>query len=152
MYYLAAGLLWPLFPRYQHHRRLSLLETMPWLRSVARKWVYRFRERGTQTRLAGELSGQFFLVPLQVTTDSQVRVHSRFRSVHDFISNVVESFAHYASKESFLVINTTRWIAAFRTTDGYFVNWPRTTVSVIVCCMYMTSICQPCCRMRGPLS
>ena len=103
MYYLAACLLWPFFPRYQHHRRLSLLETMPWLRSVARKWVYRFRERGTQARLAGELSGQFFLVPLQVTTDSQVRVHSRFRSVHDFISNVVESFAHYAPKEAFLV-------------------------------------------------
>ncbi len=40
--------------------------------------------------------------------------------------------------------STTRWIAAFTTTDVYFANWPRTTASVTACCTYMTSIFRLC--------
>jgi capsular polysaccharide export protein len=104
LYYVASVLLWPLFRHYQHHRPLSLLEGIPWLRSAWRKFKYARKERGVQTGLATTLSGRFFLVPLQVHNDAQVHVHSDFDSVAAFIDAVLSSFAKNAPAETLLVI------------------------------------------------
>jgi capsular polysaccharide export protein len=55
-------------------------------------------------RLTGPLSKRFFLVPLQVSIDSQVSEHSRFASVADFIRYVIASFARSAPADTVLVI------------------------------------------------
>lgn len=104
LYYLASALLWPLFHRYQHHRPLSILEGLPWIRSAWRKALYRRKERGAQQKLATELSKRFFLVPLQVHNDAQVHTHSDFESVEAFIGHVISSFARHAPAETVLVI------------------------------------------------
>jgi capsular polysaccharide export protein len=104
LYYLAAALLWPLFRHYRHHRSLSLFEALPWLRGGWRKLKYRFFERGMLERLAGPDAGNYFLVPLQVNTDAQVRYHSQFVSVPAFLESVIASFAHDAPAETLLVI------------------------------------------------
>jgi capsular polysaccharide export protein len=104
LYYLAAGVLKPLFPRYVHHRPLTLLEALPWVRSVWRKLSCAVKERDVAGRLTGELSKRFFLVPLQVHNDAQVQVHSDYDSVAIFIRHVVESFARHAPKRMVLVI------------------------------------------------
>lgn len=102
LYYLAAIVLRPFFPHYLHHRPLSVREVLPWLKSPIRKWVYRIRERGLQARLTGELSKRFYLVPLQVNTDFQVLVHSRFESMRQFMETVVASFARHAPQDHYL--------------------------------------------------
>ncbi len=104
LYYVASALLWPWFRRYRHHRRLSLLEALPWLRSGWRKRWYAWRERRIQPRLTAELSGRFFLVPLQVHNDAQIHTHSDFDSVEKFIGHVVRSFATAAPADTHLVI------------------------------------------------
>lgn len=104
LYYVASALLWPWFRRYRHHRRLSLLEGWPWLRGFWRKAWFAWRERGIEQRLTGELSGRFFLVPLQVHNDAQIRTHSGFDTVTKFIHYVVRSFAVSAPPDTHLVI------------------------------------------------
>lgn len=103
LYYLASALLYPWFRHYQHHRSLSLLEAVPWVRSLWRKMAYSLIERRALPRLTTEWSRKFYLVPLQVHDDAQVRVHSRFDSVEDFIRQVVESFARHAPESTRLV-------------------------------------------------
>lgn len=104
LYYAAAFLLRPAFRRDLHHRPLAVREALPWLVSPLRKWMYKLAERGVERRLAGLQSKRYFLVPLQVHVDAQVRVHSSFGSVYAFIESVVASFAAHAAPEDLLVI------------------------------------------------
>src|SRR5262249_30988842 len=96
LYYVASSLCYPLFRRYRHHRPLTVVEAAPWIRSVWRKQAYRWLERDVLDLLTGALSKKFFLVPLQISIDSQVYEHSRFASVTDFVHHVVRSFATQA--------------------------------------------------------
>jgi len=104
LYYVAGSLLKPLYPRYTHHRPLTLKEAVYWIRSAWRKWLYAYKERGVEAELTGKHSGNYFLVPLQVHTDSQVRVHSEVDSVDEFIDKVVASFAAHAPSDTLLVL------------------------------------------------
>lgn len=104
LYYLASALLQPFFRHYRHHRPLNLLEALPWLRAMWRKGYYRLKERGVEARLRSSLSGEFFLVPLQVHNDAQVCVHSQFESITAFIRHVMQSFAETAPPSTVLVI------------------------------------------------
>jgi capsular polysaccharide export protein len=104
LYYIASGLAHPIFRRHRHHRPLTLLEAWPWVRAGWRKLVYGWTERAMLRTLTGRLSRNFFLVPLQLSSDSQVSEHSRFTSVADFIRHVVASFAHHAPADLTLVI------------------------------------------------
>jgi capsular polysaccharide export protein len=104
LYYLAASVMRPFYRHYRHHRALGISEAYPWLRSMVRKWHYRFKERHYLKYLCGEASERFFLVPLQVNTDAQIRVHSRFQSIIEFIEYVVESFVQNADDNQLLVI------------------------------------------------
>ena len=54
--------------------------------------------------LTGPLRKKFFLVPLQVSGDSQVVQHSGFDSVEGFVRHVVASFAAHAPGDTTLVI------------------------------------------------
>ncbi|MFM2066186.1 MAG: hypothetical protein RLZZ584_1095 [Pseudomonadota bacterium] len=91
------------FPRYRHHRPLSVLEAWPWVRSVWRKHFYRWRERGMQDYLTSQARGRYFLVPLQVFNDAQVIVHSRMEDVSSFIARTMDSFARHAPGDAILV-------------------------------------------------
>jgi capsular polysaccharide export protein len=103
-YYAASALLRPIFRHYAHHRPLTLKEGLPWLRSIWRKQIFRWKERGIQTELASTLSGQYFLVALQVHNDAQIHIHSDYESVAAFIESVVASFAAHAPKDTHLII------------------------------------------------
>jgi capsular polysaccharide export protein len=104
LYYLAAAALRPWFPHYEHHRPLTLVESLPWFKSVIRKSIYRRRERALTQRLTADLSGRFFLLPLQVAADAQVVVHSNFKSITQCIDVVASSFAESTAHNDVLVI------------------------------------------------
>lgn len=104
-YYIALNRLRQRYPHYQHHR-----ESRFWV--YAPVWVYsgliklyrtqiekRFIRRVNQ----GDL-GMFFVVPLQVHNDSQVKVHGDFPSVAAFLRSVLFSFSRHAPPEAKLVI------------------------------------------------
>ena len=68
-------------------------ETYNWVKSGIRKIKYNSQESIFQKLLEGELSGKYFLAPLQVSVDSQILYHSPYRSVEEFIGDVIKSFA-----------------------------------------------------------
>ncbi len=104
LYYFFAGLLKPVFPHYRHHRPLTWLEGLPWLRSWWRKAYYAVKERNMLTFLVDKFSGRYFLVPLQVHNDAQIVKHSAFDTVKDFIDEAMTSFARHAPRGRILVI------------------------------------------------
>lgn len=104
LYYLFSALGYPYFYRYQHHRSLSLWEVTYWIRSIWRKQRYKIMEAGFQSDLVLYYSKKYYLIPLQISTDAQVREHSQFSSVENFIDRTVGSFAAYAPKNTLLVI------------------------------------------------
>ncbi|MEP7300660.1 MAG: capsular biosynthesis protein [Caldimonas sp.] len=103
-YYVAAALLRPWFSPNLHHRPLRLSESLPWVRGFWRKHRYRAAEKGLLPQLQTVDSNRYFIVPLQVGTDSQVHTHSGFDSVTDFLRRVVESFAAEAPDDLKLVV------------------------------------------------
>ncbi|MFT6909075.1 MAG: capsular polysaccharide export protein [Oleiphilaceae bacterium] len=93
------------FPDYQHHRNLNpMFEGLCWLRSFARKVVYPSIQHRSLKRLLENQSGNFFVVPLQVFLDNQLKHHSPHRSIKDFIIEVMESFAKNAASTDHLLI------------------------------------------------
>ena len=81
-----------------------MAEAGAWIRGAARKWTNKVRERGVMPALTGELSGRFYIVPLQVHNDAQVTMHSPFADVKDFLNEVMGSFALHGPKSAHLVI------------------------------------------------
>lgn len=104
LYSLALTLGFVLYPRYRHHRPLNAwVEAFRWVRGGIRKLIYKVRERGVLEGLVQHHDKKYFLVALQVHQDFQLQ-HSRFRSVPEFIEEVVASFAAHAPKDNLLVI------------------------------------------------
>ncbi len=103
MYCLASASLRPFFPHYYHHKPFGLKESLPWIRSALRKFLYQAKEKGIEEMLCGERSGEYFLVPLQVHNDYQIHVHSCFDGARTFIEKVVASFGEHAEPDTLLV-------------------------------------------------
>ena len=71
-------------------------------RGFLRKYLYQYSEKSIRQRLSK--SRRFFIVILQVATDSQVSLGSPYLTVENFIEDVVTSFAHHASDDLDLFI------------------------------------------------
>ncbi|MBI5429099.1 MAG: capsular biosynthesis protein [Nitrosomonadales bacterium] len=119
LYYFVAGLLKPFFPHYRHHRPLTWLEGLPWLRSLWRKGYYTFKERGMLASLTSRFSGRFFLVPLQVYNDAQIIKHSDFDTVTHFIDEVMTSFSQHAPRNKILVVKHHPMDRGYRDYSGF---------------------------------
>lgn len=105
LYYLAWILLHPLYPHYQHHRLLTpLQEIVAWLRALRRRVTNTLFDRRKQSYIRAHLAGRYFIVALQVHNDSQVRVHSDYDDVTDFVVETMQSFAKHAAPDQHLVI------------------------------------------------
>ena len=64
------------------------------MRGTWRYWLYRWQEKAVKQRLLEHCS--FFLAVLQVSSDSQIQMGSPYRGMHDFIEDVIRSFAGHA--------------------------------------------------------
>jgi capsular polysaccharide export protein len=94
----------PLFPRYRRHRpQHVLVEYAGWLRRIMRRRKLD-RHADREVVRATQLPGGFYLVPLQLDSDYQVRVHSRFTGLGEFINEVCASFALAAPPEAELLL------------------------------------------------
>lgn len=93
----------PLFARYMRHTLIHpIVEYAGWLLHGLRSPLAKRRDRRAYSQVSE--SGQYFLFPLQLPGDFQMRVHSDFRSVEEVAETVVSSFARRAPLTSLLVV------------------------------------------------
>lgn len=103
--YHVAGLANPvLYPRYRTHAGVTApveyagyVRRFSWLRLI----------RGGEQRRAQEIAAAgipYYLLPLQLNTDAQIRDHSRFEHMGEVIEYVLESFARHAPPDARIVI------------------------------------------------
>lgn len=90
------------FPFYRAHRQA-------WILGEGFGWLYKFsrtKRRAKQaTKTLDAIAGKnYFLFPLQLTGDYQIRAHSPFGSMRIAVDYVLDSFAHYAPADSLLVV------------------------------------------------
>ena len=111
-----------LFPRYRTHRPLiSAIEYLGWGRRFSLLPLYESRDRRTIANLmggTGAFSKPFYLLPLQLDSDAQIRDHSPFNNMAEVIELVMNSFARYAARDARLVIKN-------HPLDTGFVNFRR---------------------------
>jgi capsular polysaccharide export protein len=92
------------YPHYRTHRPYPIwAEYLTWLRRLA---VLKRRHRKARALVDEFLARRppFFLYPLQLDSDSQIRVHSRFGRLVPSIEAVIASFAAHAPREALLVV------------------------------------------------
>lgn len=93
------------YAKYQHHRFLNLKYYLNlWTRSGIKRICYWLHDKGFAKRVEKGEFGEFFIVPLQVYDDTQVRVHSEQKSVERFLREVLNSFAKFAPAHLNLII------------------------------------------------
>lgn len=104
VYNLGALALAPLFPGYCTHRPWPILvEYAGWAWRLIRKPFQRrrFAKALTKLKSGGE---RYFVFPLQLDCDYQIRVHSGFGGMQPAIEAVLSSFGAYAPADAKLVV------------------------------------------------
>jgi capsular polysaccharide export protein len=98
-----AALAWR-FPGYRGHRPWNpFLEYAGWARKFARRPLARRRSAVTMDWV--KRSGRpFYLFPLQLDSDAQLRLHSPFGGVERALGRVIDSFAACAPSDTLLVV------------------------------------------------
>lgn len=93
------------YPKYQHHRILNLKYYIKlWVTSGIKRACYYLKDRSFAKKVEAGKLGEFFIVPLQVYDDSQVKVHCDYHSVKAFLQNVLQSFAEHAPQQLNLIV------------------------------------------------
>jgi capsular polysaccharide export protein len=108
---------WFFYPHYRWHAIFHpLAEYFGW---IGRLLSGRRRAREADEVLGKVVGGSdpYFVMPLQLETDYQIRAYSTFRSQRDAIRLVVDSFAANADKNARLLIKV-------HPLDNGLINWP----------------------------
>ncbi len=88
----------PLYPHYRYHSTCHpFAEYAGWLWSRAKKRLSGRATAAEKSRLEAR-PGSYFLVPLQLSTDFQIRAHSPFRDMREAVREIVASFAASGSE------------------------------------------------------
>ncbi len=92
----------PFFPFYQSHRKGSLLvEGLGWLNKFARQ---KSEKRHTEQVIEALGEHPYFLFPLQLSNDYQIREHSPFEDMAEALHYVLASFARRGPADAMLLI------------------------------------------------
>ena len=93
------------YPHYKTHRPFNAgLEYLGWLKRMPVNKLWRERVEKLQIQKLIHSQQPYYLLPLQLDSDAQIRVHSPFKSVHQIIVTVMASFAKHAPSNSCLII------------------------------------------------
>ena len=101
IYYIVAYLGQTRYPFYEHHRKLDpYQEAFYGIRNFIRKYKYKLIEPNIDTLI----NKKYYFIPLQTFNDFQIQVHSPFKSIEEFIEEVIKSFSEYAPKDTYIII------------------------------------------------
>lgn len=103
-HYAGTIFLWPLFRHFRTHRPQSASrEVQGWfLRVLSRS--QRLKRSAAALRAAYRARAPYFLFPLQLDADSQVRRYSPYSGMKEAIACVLTSFAQHAPTDTHLII------------------------------------------------
>lgn len=94
IHYTAFVILWLGFPLYHTHRPWHpLVEAVGWLSQLARRGAAERRSAAATGRLRAD---GYFVFPLQLDSDSQLRAHSDFDGMQPALAQTLASFAAHA--------------------------------------------------------
>ena len=100
------------FPFYTTHRPNSIIgEGLGWLLKFARARARALAAEAALSRIEGQ---RYFLFPLQLSSDYQIRHHSPFGSMAVALDYVMDSFAHHAPQDAMLLIKEHPLDCSFR--------------------------------------
>jgi capsular polysaccharide export protein len=121
----ATALYKPAYPFYHTHRPLSpFVEATGWLlRWSTRKTERRLSSAATARAVADKEAHPFFLVPLQLNSDYQIRVHSPFGDMRAALRLIIKSFAKAAPPHVRLLVKR-------HPLDAGLIPWRRITRSL----------------------
>lgn len=104
-YYVLRDLFWFSYPHYEHHSQYnSITEAFFGIRNALRKYKHIITERGLLTKIIDKHKNNYYFVPLQTYSDYQIKEHSHFSSIEEFIELFMHSFAKSAPPKTQLVI------------------------------------------------
>jgi len=114
LYYSRTWLTRPFYPFYRSHRKGSVV-----LEGLG--WAYKFLREKSDARHAEHVmatldEAPFFLFPLQLSTDFQIREHSPFTDMEEAVDYVLYSFARRAPERARLLIKE-------HPLDARFMDW-----------------------------
>lgn len=103
-YHLAGALNPLLFPHYRTHAPVAApVEYAGYLKRFGLLKLIHKREQ-QRVRALIESGVRYYLLPLQLNSDAQIRDHSRFAHIGEVIEYVLESFARHAPADTKIVI------------------------------------------------
>lgn len=104
VYYTSSFFGRPAYPFYRHHRPWPLIvETLGWIRRFG-SIIYNNRQNNLAIENLESSTVNFFLFPLQLDSDFQIRVHSDVENMGKAMQIVISSFSDNADQEDLLVI------------------------------------------------
>ena len=93
-----------LYPRYRYHSVCHpFAEYAGWLWSRTKR-LFTARATAAAKRRLQEAPGSYFLVPLQLSTDFQIRAHSPFCDVREGVEEIVASFAASGCRQKLVFV------------------------------------------------
>jgi capsular polysaccharide export protein len=94
-------------PFYPHYRRHAIFhpfaEYAGWTVALARRSLFRGATTAAKERFESE-AGSYFLFPLQLATDYQIRAHSPYADARDAVREVIASFAGSGSERRLVLV------------------------------------------------
>lgn len=94
----------PLYPHYRYHSTCHpFAEYAGWLWSRPKKLVMA-RAVAAEKRRLQAMPGSYFLVPLQLSTDYQIRAHSPFSDLREAVRQIIASFAASGSGKKLVFV------------------------------------------------
>lgn len=103
-YYLPSVFLWFLYPGYRRHGLYHpLAEYAGWIGRLLNERS-RHEKARSETQKIKSAGAPWFVYPLQLQTDYQLRAHSPYNSQQEAISEVIASFAKHAKSNAQLLI------------------------------------------------
>lgn len=93
------------YPFYEHHRGVSPLKEIGCgILSGYRRLKNKLWEKRKFNSFVQQYSKKYFTFALQVHNDSQIKTHSKLKSVEKYIALVIENFSTYADTSTHLLI------------------------------------------------
>jgi capsular polysaccharide export protein len=94
----------PLYPRYRYHSIVHpFAEYAGWIWSRTKRVFTTAAANAEHERLQAA-PGSYFLVPLQLATDYQIRAHSPFRDGREAVREVIASYARSGSRRELVFV------------------------------------------------
>src|SRR6266550_1792512 len=94
----------PFYPHYRYHGLSHpFAEYFGWICSHAKRFLSQSAATRAKARLRAA-PGSYFVFPLQLATDFQIRAHSPFADARDALRQIIASFARSGSPRSLVIV------------------------------------------------